>query len=98
MCVRVCVPVRTCVCMLMCVGLCTRGFPWRSLARPGSRVQEKGSECGEGAEVTSTASAAAVGSTSVSAVPSRLLSYSMLSTESGHTGQTRDQLVSEEFC
>jgi hypothetical protein len=24
------------------VGLCTGGFPWRSLAQPGARVQAKG--------------------------------------------------------
>ena len=55
------------------VGLGTRGFPWRSLARPGARVPVKGSKRRQGGEVVSSASAAAVGSTSVSAVPSRLL-------------------------
>jgi hypothetical protein len=35
------------------VGLYTRGFPRKSLARPGTRVPVKGSECGQGGEVSS---------------------------------------------
>ena len=31
-----------------CVGLGTRGFPWRSLSRPGGKVPAKGSECRQG--------------------------------------------------
>jgi hypothetical protein len=75
------------------MGLCTRGFPWKSVAWPGGRVPVKGSECRQGWQVTS---AAAVGSTSISAVPSRLLSYSTLPcTESDCTGLMRDQLSEE---
>jgi hypothetical protein len=60
--------------MLICVGLCTRGFPWRSLEQPGARGPAKESELGQGEEVSSFASAAAlVGSTSVSAMPSGYL-------------------------
>jgi hypothetical protein len=55
-------------------GLCIRGFPWRSLAWSDVRAPVKGSECQQGAEVP-FASTAAVGSTSVSAAPSRLLSF-----------------------
>jgi hypothetical protein len=51
-------------------GLCTTGFPQRSLARPGARVLGKGSEYGQGTVVISAASAVAVSSTSISAVPS----------------------------
>ena len=58
------------------VGLCTRGFPWRSLVRPCAKVPAKGSKCRQGGEVASVASAAAVGSTSISAMPSGLLGYS----------------------
>lgn len=73
------------------VGLCTRGFQWRSLALPGVRVPVKGSEYGQGGEITSAAFAAAVGSTSVSVSPSRLLGYSTLHcTESGQAGPMRD--------
>ena len=50
------------------VGLSIRGFPWRPLAWPGVRVPAKGSECGQGGDIVSDASVAAVGSTSVSAV------------------------------
>ena len=79
------------------VGLCTRGCPQRSLARPGARVLVKGSVCGQEGEGTSAASAAAVGSTSVSAMPSRLLGYSIPPcTESDRAGLTRDLLASEE--
>jgi hypothetical protein len=38
---------------IICVGLSTRGFPWKSLARPGVSVLAKGSECRQGGEVTS---------------------------------------------
>ena len=44
--------------------------------QPGVRVPAMGSEFEQGGEVVSAASAAAVGSTSVSAMPSRLLVYS----------------------
>ena len=72
------------------VGLGTRGFPRRSLARPGVRVPAKGSECGQGEKVTSAASASVVRSTSISAVPSRLLGYSgQPCTESGRAGPTK---------
>ena len=81
----------------MTVGLCTTGFPQRFLAQPGSRVPEKGSECRQEGDVTSTASAAAVGSTSISAMPSRLLSYSAPPcTELGLDGPMRGQLASGE--
>ena len=65
------------------VGLGTRGFPRRSLARPGVRVPAKGSECRQGDEV--------------SAMPSKSLSNSeQLCTESGWAGQMRSQLSREE--
>ena len=35
-----------------CVGLGTRGFPQRSLSRPGEKVPAKGSECRQGDEVS----------------------------------------------
>jgi hypothetical protein len=35
------------------VGLGTRGFPWRSLARPAARVPVKGRKFGQEEEVTS---------------------------------------------
>lgn len=55
------------------------------------RVPVKGSEYGQGGEITSAAFAAAVGSTSVSVSPSRLLGYSTLHcTESGQAGPMRD--------
>ena len=38
------------------VGLGTRGFPWRSLARPGARVPMKGSVCRQGDEVSAVLS------------------------------------------
>lgn len=50
------------------VGLSTRGLPRRSLARPGMRVPAKGHKCRQGGEVASLTLAAAVGSTSFSAV------------------------------
>jgi hypothetical protein len=59
----------------ICVCLCTRGFPQRSLAQPGVRVPVKGRKCWQGGEVTSTASAAIVGSPSVSTMPSSLPRY-----------------------
>jgi hypothetical protein len=53
----------------------------------GARVPAKYSKCGQGGEAASTISAAAVGSTSVSAVPSRYLGYSSPPcTESGRAG------------
>ena len=57
-----------------------------------------GSEWGQGAEVSFTASAAALGSNSVvSAVPSSLLLYSVEPcTESGGAGLTEGWLASEE--
>lgn len=76
------------------VGLCARGFPQRSLARPDGRVPAKGSECGQGGEVASVVYASAVGSTTISAMPSGLLGYSMLPcTESSQAGPTRGGLV-----
>jgi hypothetical protein len=36
----------------MIVGLGTRGFPWRSLSRPGTRVPVKGSKCRLGGEIS----------------------------------------------
>ena len=67
------------------VGLCTRGFPRRSLARPGARVLVKGSECRQGRKVASTASAAAVGTTS------SLLCLQVIQpcTESGRAGSLK---------
>jgi hypothetical protein len=47
------------------VGLCTGGFPWRSLAQLGARVQAKGSKCEQEGGVFSVTSGAAAGSTSV---------------------------------
>lgn len=38
------------------VGLPTGGFPLRSLAQPGARVQSKGRELGQGEEIASAAS------------------------------------------
>ena len=35
------------------MGLSTRDFAWKSLARPGARVPAKGSKCGQGGEVGS---------------------------------------------
>jgi hypothetical protein len=79
------------------MGLSTRGFPQRPLAWHGVRVSEKGSEFGQGGEVTSAASTAVVGSTFHLYGASRLLSYSMQSyTESGRAGPTRDRLANEE--
>ena len=69
------------------MGLCIRGFPWKSLARPGARVPAKGRECSQGGEVTSETSAATVGPTSFSAVQSG---------ESDQAGPMRGQLASEE--
>lgn len=40
------------------VGLHTRGFAWRSLARPGARLLEKGRECELGEGIISVASTA----------------------------------------
>ena len=60
-----------------------------------SSSKRKQMQAGRGGKVPST-SAAAVGSTSISAVPSRLLSYSTLPcTESDCTGLMRDQLSEE---
>jgi hypothetical protein len=65
------------------VGLGTRGFPQRSLARPGARVRAKGSECRQGEEV--------------STLPSRSLGNSkLLCTESGQAEPMRSGLSSEE--
>ena len=65
------------------MGLGTRCFPRRSLARPGARVPVKGSECRQGDEV--------------SAMPSRSLGNSeLLCTELGQAGVTRSRLSSEE--
>ena len=65
------------------VGLGTRGFPRRSLVRPGVRVPAEGSECRQGDEV--------------SAMPSKSLSNSeQLCTESGWAGPMRSRLSSEE--
>ena len=65
------------------MGLGTRGFPWRSLSRPGTRVPAKGSKCRQGDKV--------------SAVPSGSLSNSkLLCTEPGQAGLTRSPLSSEE--
>jgi hypothetical protein len=50
------------------VGLSTRGLPWRSLARPGMRIPAKGSKCRQGGQVASLTLAAAVVSTSFSAL------------------------------
>ena len=75
------------VLLFLRVGLSARGFPRRSLARPGVRVPAKESERGQGGAVTSAWSATAVGSASISATPSRLLSYSAPPcTESGGAG------------
>ena len=61
-----------------------------------SSSKRKQMQAGRGGKVPST-SAAAVGSTSISAVPSRLLGYSTLpGTESDQTGPPKDQLASEE--
>jgi hypothetical protein len=74
-CVCMCV-LFVCVCVYVCLYVCvwvgpsTRGFPWRSLARPGARVLANGSKCVQGS--------------SISAVPSRSLGNSkLLCTESG---------------
>jgi hypothetical protein len=58
------------------VGLCTRDFPWRSLAWPGVRIPTKGSQCEQGGEVPPSTSAAVVTYTSFSAMHFRLLGYS----------------------
>jgi hypothetical protein len=43
------------------MGLCTRGFPWRSLVRPCGRVQEKGrGHQQDGGTAASTAAAASI--------------------------------------
>ena len=61
------------------------------------RVSAKGSKCRERGEAACTASAAVVGSTSVSTTTSRLLGYCALPcTELGQAGPTRGQLASEE--
>ena len=63
----------------------------------GMRVLAKGSKCSQGGEVTSATSVAAVGSTSISAMPSQLLSYSAPPcTELGLDGPMRGQLASGE--
>lgn len=51
----------------MSVGLCTEGFPQRSLVRPGMRVQTKGRELEQGGATASTTSTAA---TATSVAPS----------------------------
>jgi hypothetical protein len=61
------------------VGLGTRGFPWRSFARPGGRFPAKGSECRQGEEV--------------SAMPSRSLGNSkLLCTDLGRAGLMRSPI------
>jgi hypothetical protein len=75
------------------VGLSTRGFPWRSLAQPGARVLAKGSQCRQGGDIASLA----IGSISISALPSSLISNSVLPfTELGQAEQIRGQLASED--
>ena len=64
------------------MGLGTRGFPRRSLSRPGGKAPEKGSECRQGDEV--------------SAMPSRLLQDSLSSTESGQAGPGKSRQSNEE--
>lgn len=65
------------------MSLCTRDFPQRSLAQPGTRVQAKRRECKQKGGVVSVASTAVAGSTSVSTVAlsvtpvNPLLSYSV---------------------
>ena len=58
-----------------------------------SSSKRKQMQAGRGGKVPST-SAAAVGSTSISAVPSRLPSYSCPRVELGWAGPTREQLGS----
>jgi hypothetical protein len=54
------------------VGLCTGGFPRRSLAWPGARIQAKGGECEQEGGVVSAASAAPPQSTiTISVAPCR---------------------------
>ena len=54
------------------VGLCTRGYPWRSLAGPGWKVQAKGkgiaSREGGIASAASAAAAAAAAATAAAAI------------------------------
>lgn len=71
------------------VGLCTRGFPWRLIVRPGVKVPAKGSKCCQGGEVE-------VASTSISAASSWLLGNSVPCTEWDGAGPRRGQLASEE--
>ena len=60
------------------MGLNTRGFPGKSLARPGARVLAKGSECRQG------------GQGSTKSLPSKSLSNSKrLCTESSQAGRMR---------
>jgi hypothetical protein len=58
------------------MGLCNGGFPQRSLARPGARVQVKGREHEQGDGMASTPSAAAAASTSVSTAAASLATRS----------------------
>jgi hypothetical protein len=66
---------------------------WPSLV---ARVLTKGSKCGQGGEVASTASAAAVGSTSLSAVPSRLLGYAACCPALSRSGWAHERSTSGE--
>jgi hypothetical protein len=76
------------------VGLCTGGFPWRSLARPGAGVPAKGSECGQGGEV---ASAASVGCSWLHLCLCCAFQVTrLLRTESGLAGLTNGRLASAE--
>jgi hypothetical protein len=72
------------------VHLGTRGFPRRSLARPGVRIPAKRRECGQGGEVASLLCQLAP-PPSLPCCNSRLLF-----TESGRAGPRRSQLASEE--
>lgn len=85
------------------MGLSTGGFPWRTLAGPGARVPAKvpaklqrngGSKWGREGKLVLPFR---YSSTSISALPSRLLSYSIPPcTELDQAGPTRGQVVSEE--